>query len=164
MANSTRDPIFTLHRYFIWANRMRTHFDDVLGKLKPGETIIWGSVPFLEAQMYMSYWYGGLHVVAEGWRELRLSDAEIDTLLDTPTGRKVERPACGESAADVVDETVLDLLRRYRNGAFHYQRDYFDDRFEDFMKVEQSAAWARTLNKAFGRYFLEWLKQREKPG
>ncbi len=137
---------------------MRAHFDEVLEKLKPGEIPVWGSVPFIEAYMYMSYWYGGLYVVAEGWEDLGLSDSEIDTLLDTPTGRKVERPAnkFSGATADVVDETVLDVLRRYRNGAFHYQRNYLDDRFVDFMKVEDSASWARTLNRAFGRYFLEW--------
>lgn len=34
---------------------------------------------------YMSYWYAGLFVVVEGWRDLGLQDAEIDGLLESPT-------------------------------------------------------------------------------
>jgi hypothetical protein len=138
---------------------MRTHFLEVLRKLKPGETLVWGSEGFIEAYMYMSYWYAGLYVVAEGWKELGLSDAEIDELLDMSTGRKVERPAPVGAAPQIVDERVLDVLRRYRNGAFHFQRDYFDDRFLDFMKVEAAPGWARALNLAFGRYLLNAIEK-----
>jgi len=43
--------------------------------------------------IFMSYWYGALFVVIEGWRELQLSDPSIEPLL----------------ASDNVD-----LLKRYR--------------------------------------------------
>lgn len=164
MTNPTFDPMVALHRYFIWANRMRTHFQKVLGQLKPGEPLTWGSEHAIEAYMYMSYWYGGLHVVVEGWKELGSSDGEIDKLLETSTGRKVELPAKeGGATPHIVDEKVVDVLRRYRNGAFHFQRDYFDDRFVKFMQLEHAAEWARALNQAFGRYFLDWFKRRKPP-
>ena len=55
----------TLHRYYIWANRMRTHFDDILVR---GDELADHQI---ETFLYMSYWYAGLYVVIEGWRELR---------------------------------------------------------------------------------------------
>src|SRR5438034_786877 len=95
------DPaLFALHRYYIWANRMRTHFDDLLGDQTRRSEI--------ESLLYMSYWYSALFVVIEGWRHLGLSEPTIDALLASPN---------------------VDLLRRYRNGVFHFQKDYSDDRF-----------------------------------
>jgi hypothetical protein len=91
----------------------------------------------IESFLYMSYWYAGLYVVIEGWRELRLADATIDVMLQSP---KVE------------------LLRRYRNGVVHFQKDYNDERFLSFMKEgTDSVSWIRSLNQQFGRYFLEIL-------
>ena len=121
-------PRLTLHRYYIWANRMRTHFEEVLSR----------GVPVDEAQiesfLYMSYWYGALYVVIEGWRELKLSDTVIEQLLQSPN---------------------VGLLRRYRNGVFHFQKDYHDQKFIAFMqKGTDSVAWVRSLNLQFGRYFL----------
>ena len=82
----------------------------------------------------MSYWYGGLYVVIEGWRKLRLVDSVIDELLGSKN---------------------VKLLKRYRNGVFHFQSKYSDSRFTDFMTVGENAVeWVRLLNKEFGRYFL----------
>jgi hypothetical protein len=68
----------TLHRYFIWANQMRVHFDGIISKSKLG------GAPEIESFLYMSYWYAALYVVIEGWRELELADATIDALLQSP--------------------------------------------------------------------------------
>ncbi len=124
--------ILALHRYFIWANQMRNHFDSLLGS---GEERSGNNIePFL----YMSYWYGGLYVVIEGWKKLGLSDPTIDSALHSPN---------------------VDLLRRYRNGVFHFQKKYYDDRFMKFMSDGQDCVlWVRDLNREFGRFFLEWLK------
>ena len=122
-------PTLTLHRYFIWANRMRTHFDQVISE---GDL---DGTRETESLLYMSYWYGGLYVVIEGWQALKLSDSIIDELLTSPN---------------------VNLLRRYRNGVFHFQPEYNDARFDQFMTqgVDQ-VTWVRTLNEQFGRYFLE---------
>jgi hypothetical protein len=130
--------IFALHRYFIWADRMRVHFDQVLKagleKTKPNQSFT------IDEFLYMSYWYGGMYVVIEGWKDLGLSDPEIDNLLNSPN---------------------VDLLRRYRNGTFHFQRDYFDERFIGFMKdSKNSVQWIRELRKQFSRFFLDWLKRK----
>jgi hypothetical protein len=127
----TNEEIAALHRYFIWSNRMRTHFDEVLQE--HGTTGSPTSPAGVERFLYLSYWYGGLYVVVEGWRALKLSDPYVDRLLESPN---------------------VGLLRRYRNGAFHYQPSYFDGRFVDFFSQEGTAAWVRDLNSALGSFFL----------
>ena len=126
--------IITLHRYYIWANKMRTHFDEIL---KEGLS---GKIPDkqfeIEANLYMSYWYGGLYVVIEGWKQLVLSDGTIDLLLKSKN---------------------VALLKTYRNGVFHFNKKYYDNHFLDLIsKGEKSVNWIRALNKEFGRYFLDW--------
>jgi hypothetical protein len=115
---------------------MRTHFDDTLVKSRVDKN---ADPENIETFMYMSFWYGELYVVVEGWQELKLADPRVDALLE--------------------DTEMVGLLRRYRHGTFHFQGNYWDDRFIDFVKVgAKSAAWVRKLNKAFGAYFLKEFK------
>lgn len=119
---------------------MRVHFDEKLavlaGQVKNGPAAFTNED--IEANLYMSYWYAGLYVVIEGWRQLRLSDPLIDEFLKSQN---------------------VGLLKRYRHGVFHFQRNYFDKRFTDFMAEGQSAVdWVRDLNKALGTFFLKWHK------
>ena len=132
------DPVFTLHRYFVCANRMRAHFDDVL-KDSSQKNPQPDPTEDVELRLYMETWYGLLFVVIEGWHELGLHDTEIDELLKSPH---------------------VDLLRRTRNGVFHFQKAYFDKRFLGFVTTDRTADWVRTLNQAFGRYFLGHLRAR----
>lgn len=131
------NPVNILHRYFIWANRMRIYFDEVLKKHTEGKI---DEHRFgIESMMYMSLWYGLLYVVVEGWESLKLNDAVIDELLKSSN---------------------TDLLKRYRNATFHYpkKRQYHDDRFEKFFKEQTTVEWVRKLNSEFSRYFLDVLK------
>ena len=130
------DPIITLHRYFIHANRMRTHFDALLDKQGIGED------KQVETRLYMELWYGLLYVVIEGWRDLKLRDPEVGPLLDSPH---------------------VDLLRRVRNGAFHFQRDYWDAKFLDFVSTDGTVEWVRELNRQLGGFFLRHVRARAKP-
>jgi len=131
MAKPTDREILALHRYFIWANRMRTHLDAILDR---GEIKRHSEFP-IEAHMYMSLWYACLYVVIEGWQGLGLKDVTIDALLKSPN-------------------TLL--LKRYRNGVFHFQRKYFDRRFLEIVDDgENVVAWIRNLNHEFGRFFLQ---------
>ena len=108
------------------------HFDDLLGQRRRRET--WD----VEAHTYMSYWYGGLYVVIEGWTALKLHDPEIDQLLRSQNVR---------------------LLREYRNGVFHFQRRYFDQKFLRLItRGENVVDWVRSLNRTFGRFFLARLR------
>lgn len=127
-----REKLLSLHRYYIWANRMRVHFLDLLSS---GD--ISSSQGKIESRLYLSYWYGGLYVVVEGWKELDIVDEPIDRLLDSPN---------------------VGLLRRFRNGVFHFQKKYNDARFFDLIKEREDVVqWVHALNAQFGRYLLEAL-------
>ncbi|MFH1653355.1 MAG: hypothetical protein ABIE74_04785 [Pseudomonadota bacterium] len=129
--------VLTLHRYFIWANRMRTHFDECFkeeNKSKPGNDI--------EQLMYMSLWYAGLYVVCAGWEKLGLTDSVIDNLIASKN---------------------LELLKIYRHGVYHFHKEYYGKCFDKLISQgENVVEWVRTLNREFGRYFLEWANQRNK--
>ena len=125
---------YTLHRYYIWADRMRFHFDQELRR----RNITSGQFELsIEELMYMSLWYAQLYTVIEGWKNLRLQDAVVDVLL--------------------LQADHVDLLRRYRNGVDHFQKDYFSQRFTNFVAMADSAVWIRNLHTAIGNYFLQRL-------
>ena len=140
MVKLTKENI-TLHRYFIWADRMKVHFDGVLKKY--GSEAV-SSDPTkkkegIEIFLYMSLWYATFYVLIEGWQELKLSDEKINSLLRSKN---------------------VDLLRRYRNGVFHFQKEYYDDRFMKLMKEgEDIANWSRDLRDEFSRWFLTIFQQ-----
>jgi len=131
------DAVVTLHRYYVWANRMRTHFDTLLEGVSTAKD---KKNSFeIEARLYMSYWYSALYVVIEGWRDLKLNDPVIDSLLRSKN---------------------VPLLKRYRNGTFHYQKNYNDERFFELIdKGESVVEWIRSLNSEFGRWFLSTVRQ-----
>lgn len=127
------EKLLSLHRYFIWANKMRTHFDELAMKADLNQYQVQ-----MDIMMYMSYWYGTLYTVVEGWKDLKYKDNKIDSLLDS---------------------TTIDILRRYRNGVFHYQENYNDRRFTDlYSEGKTSVVLIRTLNEELARYFLENMK------
>ena len=123
---------YALHRYFIWGNRLRMHFRAVGGKLPHRDRDL--SPEESAAYCYASFWLGELYVVVEGWQELGLLDSTIDNLLTSP---------------------FVDRLRRYRNGVFHFQKEYFDPRLATVLdEPGEFLDWAAALNKAFSHYFL----------
>jgi hypothetical protein len=143
MAASDQD-IHTLFRYFCCATQLKGDFHKTLEaygapSMDAKQVDPWLSGPFAHA----CYYFAGLHVVLEGWMRIGLSDAEVDKLRLSPH---------------------VDVLRRYRNGAFHFQRDYFDARFRDFVANHKALShWADALHEAFRRYFSEWQKQSNTP-
>ena len=124
--------VYSLHKYFIWADRMRHHFDKNLeaGYDKKNKRQRFDLV------LYLSYWYAALYVVVEGWQDLGLHDPRIDKLLESKN---------------------LNLLKRFRNAVFHFQRIYFNDRCLEFISEgEKCVDWIRGLNSEFSRFFLSW--------
>jgi hypothetical protein len=125
------DAIPSLFRYFIWASLMRERFEEALKAPDGAQNL--DSIAYLADKpfIYMAYWFAGLYVVVEGWKELGLQDPAIDSLLKSPS---------------------VDLLRRFRNGAFHYQQSWLDARLTDFCGVLENVEWTRSLTAHFGRY------------
>lgn len=124
--------LFTLHRYFIWSNRMRQHFEATLRSKKTHGLEI-------ESFLYMSYWYASLYVVVEGWQELGLSEPAVNELLSSSN---------------------VEFLKKYRHGVFHFRRKYFDEaRFGPIIETEGTVNWIRTLHSSIGDYLLRRVKQ-----
>ena len=91
----------------------------------------------IDTFLYMSLWYGMLYVLIEGWMELGLTDVKIDKLLKSKN---------------------VYLLKRYRNGVFHFQKKYYDNRFTKLMSDGQNIAnWTRELRDEYSRWFLSIL-------
>ncbi len=78
--------------------------------------------------MRLSVWYSLLHVVVEGYQELKLSDPKVEEYL-----QKTE---------------FVEALRRFRNAMFHYQADPFSHKLMTFLQLQDATDWARGLNKA----------------
>jgi len=83
----------------------------------------------------MAYFYSAMYVLIEGWKELGYHDAKIDDLLHSP---------------------FVDLLRRFRNATFHFQRDFVSKKRSDFLaEGEESSEWVRQLRNAFSEFFFK---------
>jgi hypothetical protein len=134
-------PVVVLSKYFTWASYMRTQFDKII----PDElaTADWNDPAGIRMFMFMSFWYATLYTVIEGWRDLKLSDPEIDNLLKSPN---------------------VQMLKLYRHGVYHFQGTYFDKKYMPFMKTPSSVPWVRALHKAFFHYLGEWFKTHDLQG
>jgi hypothetical protein len=125
--------VFALHRYFTWCDQMKSHFEEIA--LAKGKISDLFSPEGARLFMYMSYWYAGLYVVAEAWKHLKLSDPGVDLLLR--------------------ERKHVELLRKYRNGVFHFQQEYLDDRFTNLMKEGMaSVKWIGDLHSALSTFML----------
>jgi hypothetical protein len=88
----------------------------------------------------MASFYSSVWVVIEGWQEIRLKDEIIDRILKA-------------------SPKYLRLLKRFRNGVFHYQSNLVDDRFVQFLEQGQAAMlWVYFLHGEFKRYLWELLR------
>lgn len=128
---ATFEEMHSLSRYYGWCDLMKMHFTQVAAQLNSESRDI--GLTKLLAQAYMCYWYGGLYVVIEGYRNLKLADPAIDDLLGSHNAR---------------------LLKCFRHGVFHYQRKYFDKRFMNFItQGENVVPWVASLHRVFDRLF-----------
>jgi hypothetical protein len=122
-------------RYLHWADVHRRHFE---AWLEAGHDIRdhrhgWEFIALLSA------WYASLWVVVEGWREVQLRDLGVDELLD-------------------LAPRYQELLRRYRNGVFHYQPSLIDRRLTDFLSEGEGAVyWVQLLHEEFCRFYWELI-------
>ncbi len=129
----------SLFRRFMAASLMRSYFEKSLKdeEKQPSRD------PFLflstRTGIFMAYWCGALYVVIEGWQKLGLHDPEVDHLLNSPN---------------------VSLLKRFRNGVFHFQKKWLDSRVTGFMASRDSVPWVRKLTAAFRRALMAAMKAR----
>jgi len=121
-------------RYLYWADLLRRNFIDYQNGSDTSDNAADGWHLFAVA----SQWLASMWVVIEGWRELRLEDKIIDHLLNN-------------------QPDYCNLLRRYRNGVFHYQPKFIDERCSTFLdKGERPLLWVFALYLEFQRFLWEW--------
>ena len=98
--------VVSLNRYLCWATFMRHQFLQEIESDEPKEEergVM--SRAGHRTYMYYSLWLALLYVACEGWAQLKLGDSNVDRLLASPH---------------------LKMLKQFRHGVFHYQKDYFD--------------------------------------
>ncbi len=123
--------LFSLHKYFVYQDTIRLQFEKYLMNKELNNSKAYTNI-------YLDLWYGTLFVVAEWWKELRLEDDKINSLLKSSN---------------------YELLRRYRNCVFHFQKDWHDPRFDDFHKEDSTVDWTIKLHTELWRFFLEKIKE-----
>lgn len=87
-----------------------------------------------ESMHLLLVFYSLLFVVIEGYQQLSHRDATIDNLLKSDN---------------------VDLLRRFRNGVFHFQEEFESEKILKFLEQPETEVWTRMVFKEFGRFFLE---------
>jgi hypothetical protein len=146
MSSTQNDALVALYRYFIVASRTREEFKRIQDgqdykqkqSLSTNDFVIY----LLSGPPSLYFiWCGMLYVVVEGYQELNLKDSAVDSLL--------------------ADTRRHDVLRRCRNGIFHFQKDYFDDRFMEPLKDLFFTQWAIDLAKALGVSIKNELQAKE---
>ena len=83
-------------------------------------------------------WLASVPVLIEGWRKLQMPDSLINRLLDAYPD-------------------YCDLLRRFRNGVYHFQPEIFDARLRAFpTSGQETLLWVSALFYEFKRFLWEW--------
>jgi hypothetical protein len=128
--------LMTWARYLYWSDIHFRHFNAFMNTDHDVKDDRQG----WEFVALMSAWYSSLWVVVEGWTEVPLSDPFVDQLLDASPRYK-------------------DLLRRYRNGVYHYQPTFNERRLLDFLhEGEGTIYWTFFLHVEFCRFYWELVE------
>jgi hypothetical protein len=139
--------ILSLHRYLCWASiqkRLREAgecVEQMISKERERAGVNLHQAPddlrtFMDLSqmissdfgLYFFYYFGALYVVVEGFRDLDLDDETVKDLLKSP---------------------YTQSLRRSRNGAFHFQREYLTRKLLDpYLNEDDFVEWAFALHDA----------------
>lgn len=122
------EDFFALARYLYWADLRRSGFNDFMEK-HGGEAKY-----HAECLGVYCYWGASLYVVIEGWETAEFKDPLIDALLKISDCR--------------------DLLRRLRNGTFHFQPSLTPAKLVGFLQAEETLIWLWMIHEEFCR----WLR------
>lgn len=121
-------------RYLYWCDLHRQRFDAWMEEPHDvGQDAAGWHFIALIAQ-----WYASLWVVVEGWVEAKFEDASIKDILS--------------------QSEYCDLLRRFRNGVYHFQPRIIESRLLGFLaEVERTVAWVELLHLEFLRFFWDFV-------
>lgn len=124
-------------RYLYWCDLHRRRLEHYDGATEDGasDSSQWHFIALI------AQWYASLWVVVEGWQKLRKPDSNIRDLLES----------CPR---------YCDLMKRFRNGVYHYQPSLVDSRLLAFLQESDvTYIWGYLLHGEFCRFFWEWIHQ-----
>jgi hypothetical protein len=128
MLSRENDPLWMLYMfYFVPCEVMYQHHQELKSQFysEDEETQERATQEFMTFTMF---WFATLFVVSEGWKELKVADAEINSLIDQH----------------------IDSLRLFRNAVYHFQKG--DKKHTQFFDVEKFN-WAEQMQTAYRRFF-----------
>jgi hypothetical protein len=118
-------------RYLYCSQVLKLRFEASL-KLPTEEFVYWDNPTGF---VYMMYFYGSLYAVIEGWKELQLESPIINSILER-------------------QGPVVELLRRCRNAAFHYQSDLMIPKLAQLLKAgDKHVIFVHQIHDEFVRYY-----------
>jgi|LGVF01.2.fsa_nt_gb hypothetical protein len=132
--------LISLHRHWVWADRMREMFEYYLKTEWP---ILPESVerdqPYMLSSIFtcMCLWYGLLYVTCEGIDEY--SDTAVSTVAPE-------------------FDSVRNTLRRFRNAMFHVQPKYWSDKLMAVLEDEPIVDSIRNTHSKVGTWLEEHLE------
>jgi hypothetical protein len=127
---TNRELFFTWGRYLYWAELMYRNWDRYM-------TDKGASREIPERLAVSSYWAASLYVVIEGWEAAKFKDPIIDALLAVSDHK--------------------DVLRRLRNGTFHYQPSLTSNKL-GFLNSYDCLMWLQTLHAEFCRWLRDCVE------
>jgi hypothetical protein len=131
------DFLISWGRYLYWADLMQRDWDKFMTeKGVDADKIIpeWLGVS--------CYWAASLYVVIEGWETEKLEDPIIDALLGI--------------------SNYKDVLRRLRNGTFHYQAALISPKVTEFFESTDVTLWLYVLHEEFCRWLRDCVETIER--
>ncbi len=132
----SREEFAALHRHWMWANVIKSHFDNAIADAKRRGVSSSPEQLFPEPfGAYMSIYYGMLYGLLEVLKENGVSIPKIQGDIDS----------------------IFDNLRLYRNAVFHPQPKYWSPKFFEIMKDRDSAIKIGNVHAGVGEFFLDEL-------
>ena len=133
--------LLSLHKYWIYSNKMKISFDEELKRIAKLETPLKEDFE-TSHQLYLAdygvfraYWYSSLYIVIEAWPSLvKNSDHDITNLLN---------------------ETYINHLRLFRNSTFHFQEEMYPEKASMVDQDDHFVQWIRTIHTKLGEYILK---------
>jgi len=124
-------------RYLYSAHMLKQQFEASLDLPEIDGFVYWHNPTGF---VWLTYYYSSLYVVIEAWQELRLRNPLIDFLLEHQQG-------------------LVSLLRRFRNGVFHYQQELKNPKLAQLLQTgEKHVLLIHLLHDSFVRYYWQWLE------
>ena len=136
MNKERKEMVMSIHRHWMWAERLRGQFYSRLGfRNFTSENI--KEIFLSDCGIYMCLWYGLLNAVVEALEEEQF---------------------CVTIVQNEIAE-IRDSLRLFRNAVFHVQGKYWSEKLIRIMEQPGSAKTILRVHEAIGQWLLDEIRQ-----